>query len=428
MSTAKLHQRFLVSTGISTDTRKIKPGSIFFALKGEKFNGNLYAAEALQKGAAIVVVDEEEFALDEEHYILVKNSLEALQKLASFHRKFLDIPIIAITGSNGKTTTKELLHAVLSKKYNTAATKGNLNNHIGVPLTLLSMDENTEMGVVEMGANHPGEIEFLCNIANPDYGYITNFGKAHLEGFGSLEGVIKAKSELYNYLKKNKKLIFLNLDDENQKIQLPYSHFFGFGESRSAQVKIKYILGDQFARLHFNQTDFTSKLTGKYNSYNMAAALCIGLYFKVPQNDIKEAIAAYSPENNRSQILQKETNTLYLDAYNANPTSMKASIENFDEIRLKGQKIVILGDMMELGATSSIEHQEIVNLIEKCNFDETYLVGANFKLTNTTKPTVIKFESTQKLKKHLSLSKFNNANILIKGSRSMALETIVEEL
>ncbi|MGM0933463.1 MAG: UDP-N-acetylmuramoyl-tripeptide--D-alanyl-D-alanine ligase [Bacteroidota bacterium] len=428
MNIAKLHQRFLVCSGVSTDTRKIIPESIFFALKGQNFNGNHYAAEALEKGAACVVVDQKEFAVKSDKYILVKDTLEALQHLATFHRKFLDIPIIAITGSNGKTTTKELVHAVLSKKYKTAATKGNLNNHIGVPLTLLEMDENTQMGIVEMGANHPGEIEFLCSITKPDYGYITNFGKAHLEGFGSLEGVIQAKSELYNYLKKDKKLLFLNLDDENQRIQLPYNHYFSFGTGRTPQVQVTYISGDQTARLHFNQTDFKSKLTGTYNAFNMAAALCIGLYFKVPLEEIKEAIEEYTPENNRSQILKKDSNTLFMDAYNANPTSMRASIENFDQMKVKGQKIVVLGDMLELGSTSETEHQDIVDLAESCQFDEVYLVGRNFKKTKTTTPTVIKFENTENLKKHFSMTEFRNCNFFIKGSRAMALEDLVTVL
>lgn len=428
MNAAKLHQRFLISKGVSTDTRNIIPGSIFFALKGPSFNGNEFASEALAKGAAFAVVDEKEYALNEEQYLLVENSLAALQQLAIVHRRYLKIPIIGITGSNGKTTTKELLQAVLSKKYNTFATQGNYNNHIGVPLTLLGMDENTEIGIVEMGANHPGEIDFLSNIAQPDYGYITNFGKAHIEGFGSLEGVIKSKSELYAYLKKNKKLIFLNIDDENQRSQLPYAHTFSFGSSRQAKVRLNYLSGDQFARINFNDTDFKSQLTGKYNGYNMAAALCIGLYFKVPFEEIKAAIEAYVPENNRSQILKKDSNTIFLDAYNANPSSMRASIENFKELKLPGQKIAILGDMLELGATSETEHQEILEFAESCEFDEIYLVGPNFKNSQPSKPTVIKFNDSESLTEHLNLTNFSNSNFLIKGSRKMALEKVVEKI
>ncbi len=427
MKIASLHQHFLVSSGISTDTRNILPNSIFFALKGANFNGNQFAAEALSQGANYVVVDEKTAIIpNDERYILVNNSLKTLQKLATFHRQFLGLSIIAITGSNGKTTTKELVNTVLSKKYKTKATKGNLNNHIGVPLTLLSMDEETEIGIVEMGANHPGEIEFLCNIAFPDYGYITNFGKAHLEGFGSIEGVIKAKSELYTHLKKHKKLIFLNQDDKNQKIHLPYNHYFSFGSKRTAKLKINYIEGDQFARINYNQTDFKSQLPGKYNAYNMAAALCIGLYFKVPFKEIQQAIEAYIPENNRSQVIKKENKTIYLDAYNANPTSMKASIENFSELKTPGQKMLILGDMLELGIYSEEEHQEIVNLVEISNFDETYLVGPNFGNTLVTKSTLIKFKNARTLKEHLKTIPIHNSNILVKGSRGLALEQLVD--
>lgn len=428
MNIASIHQEFLLTSGVSTDTRKITENSIFFALKGDNFNGNKYAAEALSKGARIAVVDEVEYALNKEQYILVKNSLKTLQKLATFHRKFLDIPVIGITGSNGKTTTKELIQAVLSKKYKTKATKGNLNNHIGVPLTILSMDEDTDMGIVEMGANHPGEIRFLADLTMPDYGYITNFGKAHLEGFGSLEGVIKAKSELYEHLRENKKLIFINRDDDVQKEQGSYNHIFSFGQSPKANVKVSYPKGSSFAQVEFNGTLFQSKLTGSYNALNMAAALCIGLYFKVPFQEIKNAIAAYTPANNRSQIQEKGSNTLLLDAYNANPTSMMASLQNFAEIKTKKSKIAILGDMLEVGAASQTEHQTVANFIANSDFSETYLVGPNFKETSVSKPTVIKFRDTSSLKEHLKLSKLTDSYILIKGSRGMALEGVLEVL
>ncbi|MFD1096864.1 UDP-N-acetylmuramoyl-tripeptide--D-alanyl-D-alanine ligase [Salegentibacter chungangensis] len=428
MNTAQLHQKFLLTSGAGTDTRNIQEGSMFFALKGANFNGNKYAAEALQKGAKLAVVDDPDYALNKEQYILVKNVLQSLQALATFHRKFLGIPIIGITGSNGKTTTKELTQAVLSRKYNTVATSGNLNNHIGVPLTLLSMNENTEIGIVEMGANHPGEIEFLCNITCPDYGYITNFGKAHLEGFGSLEGVIKAKSELYNHLKDHKKLIFLNYDDEVQKKHSRYNHVFSFGRSRNAHVKIEFPGETASATLEFNNTRFTSKLTGRYNALNMAAALSIGLYFKVLFSDIKEAIENYTPSNNRSQLIEMGSNTILMDAYNANPTSMMAALENFRDTDTKKTKIVILGDMLEVGDSSEVEHQAIVNFITNNDFSETYLVGPNFKKTHFNKSTVIKFNDTSSLKKHLKLSKTENSFILIKGSRGMALENLLDAL
>ena len=428
MNIARLHQHFLLSSGVSTDTRQIKKDSIFFALKGDNFNGNTYAVEAINKGAKLAVVDEPEYALETEHFVLVKNCLKTLQELASFHRKYLNLPIIAITGSNGKTTTKELINAVLSKKYKALATKGNLNNHIGVPLTLLSMDEETEIGIVEMGASHPKEIEMLSEITQPDYGYITNFGKAHLEGFGSLEGVIKSKSELYDNLKKNKKLIFVNTDDEIQRVQCNYSHSFPFGTGRRSKVKLSYPAASPYAQVEFNETIFESKLTGKYNALNIAAAVSIGLYFKVPVKDIQEAIAEYTPQNNRSQIIEKNSNTILMDAYNANPTSMLAALENFSEMKTNKDKVVILGDMLEVGESSKVEHQAIVNYIANSNFAEAYLVGENFRATETSKPSTLKFKTKESLKDHLKQSKIENSNILIKGSRGIALEEILEVL
>ncbi|TDN93437.1 UDP-N-acetylmuramoyl-tripeptide--D-alanyl-D-alanine ligase [Salegentibacter sp. 24] len=426
MKTAIIHERFLVSTGISTDTRNIKPGSIFFALKGTSFNGNEFATEAIAKGAICAVVDHKEAALNNKEYILVKNTLEALQSLAKFHRKFLGIPIIGITGSNGKTTTKELIHRVLSRKYTVTATLGNLNNHIGVPLSILAMDGETEIGLIEMGANHPGEIEFLANIALPDYGFITNFGKAHLEGFGSLDGVIQAKTELYRHLKENKKLIFLNLDDDVQRLEMNYKHNFSFGSNRKAQVKIDYPDTTDSAELIFNETNFKSQLSGSYNAKNMAAALCIGLYFKVPFNEIKEAIETYKPSNNRSQVIERNSNKIYLDAYNANPTSMMAALQHFQNLKTDNDKIVILGDMGELGPSSETEHQVIVNFLENADISEVYLVGKQFGKTTTNKPNIIKFDNTETIKNHIYLAELKNCSILIKGSRAMALEKIME--
>lgn len=401
---------------------------MFFALTGGNFNGNEFAEEALKKGARYVVVDDKKYARNNEDYIVVKNTLETLQKLAIFHRNYLGIPILAITGSNGKTTTKELVHAVLSRKFKTIATKGNLNNHIGVPLTLLSMDDQTEFGIVEMGANHQLEIEFLCTIANPDYGYITNFGKAHLEGFGSVEGVIKGKTELYRFLQEKHKLIFLNLDDEVQKKHENYNHTFTFGESRLADVRLKYGIGSAFAQLHYNQTDFKSKLTGSYNATNMAAALCIGLYFKVEFSEIQKAIENYSPENNRSQIIQSGTNTIIMDAYNANPTSMHAALENFKNLKTDKQKIAILGDMFELGSAAATEHQVIANYVKNSNFSESYLVGLNFKNTESNGNLIFRFRDTDHLIEHLKGSDFQNCYFLIKGSRGMALERALESI
>ncbi|MCL6220586.1 UDP-N-acetylmuramoyl-tripeptide--D-alanyl-D-alanine ligase [Zunongwangia pacifica] len=430
MNIAKIHRRFLTSSGVSTDTRHIRPNSLFFALKGENFNGNEFAEEALNKGAEVAIVDEEAYAKDQDNYILVNDCLDALQKLATFHRRFLGIPIISITGSNGKTTTKELIHAVLSKKYKTIATTGNLNNHIGVPLTLLRMDETTEVGVVEMGANHQGEIEFLTEIALPDYGYITNFGKAHLEGFGGIEGVIKGKSELYTHLKNHKKLLFLNLDDEIQNRQDSYSHIFTFGSTEKAAVTIDYTVsqnGLEYASFNYNKEVFETQLTGQYNAFNAAAALTIGLYFKVPFNAIKEAIKEYTPGNNRSQILKTKSNTLILDAYNANPTSMSSSIINFSNIKTSLSKVVIIGDMLELGQYSKAEHQNIVDLCINKGLKNVYLVGHHFKETKTPEGFQ-KFDNAVDLKVFLTANPISNSYLLIKGSRGIALEKITENL
>ncbi|CAL67847.1 UDP-N-acetylmuramoyl-tripeptide--D-alanyl-D-alanine ligase [Christiangramia forsetii] len=428
MNTARLHQRFLLCSGVDTDTRNIRKDSMFFALKGTNFNGNEFAGEALKQGASYVVVDDKKFVKNKEHYILVQNVLESLQKLAIFHRKYLGIPILAITGSNGKTTTKELVHSVLLRKFKTIATKGNLNNHIGVPLTLLSMDDHTEFGIVEMGANHPLEIEFLCTIANPDYGYITNFGKAHLEGFGSLEGVVKAKTELYKNLQERHKLIFLNIDDEVQRKHENYNHTFSFGESNEADVQLSYQSGLANAQLNYNNTDFKSKLTGEYNAKNMAAALCIGLYFKVKFEEIQTALSNYSPDNNRSQTLNTASNTIIMDAYNANPTSMHAALENFKQLKTNKQKIAILGDMFELGSSAVTEHQIIANYVQNSDFAETYLLGDNFKNTNTSSNFIFKFKSIESLKEHLKETDFQNCYFLIKGSRGMALERVLDSI
>ena len=430
MNIAKIHRRFLTSSGVSTDTRNIKPNSLFFALKGENFNGNKFAEEALKKGAEVAIVDEELYAKDQDNYILVEDCLDALQQLATFHRRFLGIPIISITGSNGKTTTKELIAAVLKKKYKTIATQGNLNNHIGVPLTLLRMDETTEVGVVEMGANHQGEIEFLSEIALPDYGYITNFGKAHLEGFGGIEGVIKGKSELFTHLKNHKKLLFLNLDDEIQRRQDNYSHIFTFGSTEKTAVTIDYINSPnttEYASFTYNKEVFQTQLTGQYNAYNAAAALTIGLYFKVPFNAIKEAIKEYTPSNNRSQIQKTTNNTLVLDAYNANPTSMSSSIINFSNLNTPLSKVVIIGDMLELGKYSKEEHQNIVDLCSNKGFQNVYLVGHHFKET-VTPEGFQKFSKAEDLKDFLTTTPISNSYILIKGSRGIALEKITDVL
>lgn len=423
MEINKLHQLFLESTGICTDTRKLTKGNIFFALKGDNFNGNHFADKALENGASYTVIDEELDNKDKRH-LQVENCLTTLQQLANYHRKFLNIPIIAITGSNGKTTTKELIREVLSKKFNTVSTEGNLNNHIGVPLTLLSMNKNTEIGIVEMGANHQGEIKKLCSIAQPDYGYITNFGKAHLEGFGGFEGVIRGKSELYQHLIQNEKTIFINYDDEIQVEKSIGTEVITFSEGNEATYQIAFVNASPYVEISTEELEIHSKLIGNYNAKNIAAAICIGLYFKVPQPSIKEAIEAYSPNNNRSQIIKKNTNQIILDAYNANPTSMKAALENLNAMDAKN-KVVILGDMFEIGETSLQEHQKIIDLLEEFKFKKAFVCGTNFSQCKTN--TVKKFETFDELENYIKKFEIKNTTVLIKGSRGMRLERLKED-
>lgn len=426
MKIEKLHQLFLESSGISTDTRKINNNSIFFALKGENFNANDFAAEALEKGAAYAVVDQD-ISAEENRLLRVDDTLKTLQKLATYHRRYLKLPIIALTGSNGKTTTKELIHRVLSKKYRTTATVGNLNNHIGVPLTLLSMNSETEIGIIEMGANHQKEIEFLCNIALPDFGYITNFGKAHLEGFGSVEGVIKGKKELYDHLKKHQKMLFLNLDDPLQKEEENYSMVFTFGSETKANVKVKYLQKNSFAGIEVEEQNIYGNLTGNYNGTNMAAAYTIGKYFKVAPKEIKNALEEYVPQNNRSQIIMKDNRKLILDAYNANPSSMAAALENLSQMET-APKIAILGDMLELGAMAQEEHEALVKYLEQAGIDKVFLIGENFFATSPTADKIRKFKTFEEFKEWIQPSEFNAGAILIKGSRGMALERVQELL
>ncbi|HIB36350.1 UDP-N-acetylmuramoyl-tripeptide--D-alanyl-D-alanine ligase [Mesonia sp.] len=421
---SQLHQLFLESTGICTDTRKLRKGNLYLALKGVNFNGNKFASKAIELGANYAIIDEETEEQND-HIIKVENGLRTLQELAAYHRKYLNLPILSITGSNGKTTTKELIREVISKKYKTVSTQGNLNNHIGVPLTLLSMNEETEFGIVEMGANHQGEIEALCKIAQPDYGYITNFGKAHLEGFGGVEGVIRGKSELYNYLIKNNKTIFINYDDKIQVEKSEGADIISFSEGKNAVHQITFLKADPFVKINTEDTLINSQLIGTYNAKNIAAAICIGKYFKIPAKAIKESIESYQPTNNRSQIINQNSNQIILDAYNANPTSMKAALENLEAIPAKN-KIAILGDMFEVGDTSAEEHQSIIDLLEKFEFSSMLVCGKNFYQTLTQE--VLKFENFEDLKDYIQENNFKETTILIKGSRGMALERILEAL
>jgi UDP-N-acetylmuramoyl-tripeptide--D-alanyl-D-alanine ligase len=420
-----LHSLFLNCTSVSTDTRKIESNCIFFALKGENFDANTFAKEALEKGAKYVVIENSDYFIDE-RTLLVENTLTTLQELAKFHRNYLGLPIIALTGSNGKTTTKELINAVLSKKYNTLATIGNLNNHIGVPLTLLRFNKKTEIGIVEMGANHQKEIEFLCQIAKPDYGYITNFGKAHLEGFGGVEGVIKGKSEMYNYLKNNNKLIFVNLDDTIQNEKTTTLKRFSFAVNASqSDVKISAVEANPMVKIKYNNLLINSHLIGIYNANNINAAITIGNYFKVSDEQIKEALENYIPENNRSQLIQKDNNEIILDAYNANPSSMIAAITNFVQLE-KENKIAILGDMFELGKESLIEHKKIVESLENQKKIQIYFIGKDFYWNKINSNHLHFFEDFNSFSKFIEANKPTNSLLLIKGSRGMALERILE--
>ena len=414
MDIKDLYQIYSTNYLVDTDTRNIRNNSIFFSLKGDNFNGNKFAIEALKKGAKYAVIDEEESQI-EGRTILVNNVLKTLQKLANYHRRKLEITVIGLTGSNGKTTTKELLNAVLKTQYNTKATQGNLNNHIGVPLTLLSFTNKTEIGIVEMGANHQKEIEFLSNICEPDIGCITNFGKAHLEGFGGIVGVIKGKSELYTYLEKENKIVFVN---SNDTIQVELTK------------KIKRILLNNsitissiqpFLELKYTNKTILTNLVGTYNLDNIRVAISIGEYFNISTINSSTAISNYSPTNNRSQVLVKNNNKILMDAYNANPTSTLAALYNFNKIK-ETRKVVILGDMFELGEDSAKEHQHIVNICENLEIDRFIFIGKNYYETTAEE----KYDSVESMKKQLNISTFKNNYILIKGSRGMALERLLD--
>lgn len=426
MTIESLYQLFLKCNSVCTDTRKINKGDLFFALKGDNFNGNKYAKEALTKGATYAVIDEEEFHITNQT-IFVDDVLNTLQLLANHHRNQLKTPIIALTGSNGKTTTKELINVVLSQKFKTTATQGNLNNHIGVPLTLLSMTAATEIGIVEMGANHQKEIEFLCNIAQPDYGLITNYGKAHLEGFGGVEGVIKGKSEMFAHLIKNNKTVYLNLNDPTQVEKSKGANTFTFGNTETnPKVAIDFIEAQPFVKTKYNNEIINSQLIGDYNFNNIAIAIALGDYFKVETHKIKSAIENYVPSNNRSQIIEKHSNKIILDAYNANPTSMKAALLNFN--KQEGKKVAILGDMFELGKEAETEHQIIADLASSLKIDRIYLIGENFFKSNINDNKTTKFESFDEFKQLFNAEEFKKTSFLIKGSRGMALERTLESL
>jgi UDP-N-acetylmuramoyl-tripeptide--D-alanyl-D-alanine ligase len=427
MEISQIHAIFLECHSVVIDTKKITKNVVFLAIKGDRFDANTFAHEALNLGAAYVIIDNEAFYIDK-RTILVENSLITLQQLALFHRKYLNLPIIALTGSNGKTTTKELINVVLNKKYNTKATIGNLNNHIGVPLTLLSFTKDTQIGIVEMGANHQKEIEFLCNLVLPNFGYITNYGKAHLEGFGGFEGVIKGKTELFQYLMSQNKIAFVNLDDEIQVRKSTELTTFTFGlNNENANLNIESIDANPLVKITYNNIIVNSALIGLYNANNISAAILIGKYFKIEDHLIKEAIESYIPDNNRSQLLEKNSNKIILDAYNANPSSMKVAIENFLQLE-DSDKILFLGDMFELGSESLEEHKAIISMLENDKKCFTYFIGSDFYANKIGHLNFKFFENYDNLNNYLKEIEIKNSYILIKGSRGMALERVLENL
>ena len=426
MGIEQLYQLFIESKGISTDTRKLEEGTIFFALKGANFNGNEFAQQALEEGCTYAIVDEKEFVLDN-RCILVPDVLKTLQNLANHHRKQFNIPVLGITGSNGKTTTKELVTAVLSRKYKVLATEGNFNNHLGVPFTLLRLTKEHEFAVIEMGANKPGDIKELANIAEPDYGIITNVGAAHIEGFGSLTGVIKTKTELYRFIESVDGLIFVNAEDPILQDHLPEADTFQYGEN-VGDVTGKLERLTPFVILSWKTADYQSpeietKLVGRYNFTNFLAAIAIGEYFKVKRDEINQALRAYTPSNNRSQVQKTVHNMLIVDCYNANATSMKAAIKSFDEVD-HPNKLAILGDMLELGDISKIEHQKIIDLLKSKGI-KAILVGNEFGQIPTEIPQYI---NAEEVIEKAGLPNVKDHLILLKGSRGIKLEQLIPML
>ena len=429
MDITALYQIFLGCTGITTDSRNCPEGSLFIALKGDTFNGNAFAAKALEAGSTYAVVDEAAYApAGDTRYILVDNCLHTLQQLANYHRRQLGTRIIGITGTNGKTTTKELISAVLSQKYNVLYTLGNLNNPIGVPLTLLRLTTEHELGVVEMGASHPGDIKELVEIAEPDYGIITNVGKAHLEGFGSFEGVIRTKGELYDYLHRSKGKIFIKEENEYLQSIAKGIEQITYGNGDDAFASGQVVSCDPFLVFNWKQQGklhtVETHMIGSYNLDNVLAAVAVGRFFKIPAERISRAIAAYEPTNNRSQFKKTDNNELIIDAYNANPSSMKVALDNFITMPVQ-PKAIILGDMRELGPTSDELHAEVVEQIKKGQFDKVFLCGEHFsKVGKEFSP----FATTEAMVEELRKQPLKGYHILIKGSHSMGLEKLADIL
>ena len=430
MNVKDIYGLFQKTKGVVTDTRLCVENSFFVALKGMNFDGNNFAKEAIKKGAKYALINRKSISEDSDRFIYVDDTLKTLQKLANYHRSIIKTKIIAITGSNGKTTTKELLNEILSKEYKTFATRGNLNNHIGVPLSILNIDEESDYAIIELGANHLGEITCLCEIAEPDLGLITNFGHAHIEGFGSFEGVIKGKSELYDYIIGKKGRIFINVDDPIQEKWLKYNLISTYGKTSKADYKIDQInkRGKPIS-IKIENLIIESQLFGDYNYSNIGASVAISKFLGVSNKKIKKGIESYVPANNRSQIIIKKNNTIVLDAYNANPSSMIASINSFLKNNPKNS-IAILGDMLELGNYEEKGHMKIIEIIENSDFEELIFIGDIFykfsKKLNYQKNKTHFFKKKNEANSYLQKRNFENKNILIKGSRKIKLESIVD--
>ena len=427
MSIIDLYDLFIHNPQITTDSRNCPKGSIFFALKGDKFDGNQYAGKALASGCVYAVIDNPDYYIGE-RTILVDNVLKTLQQLAHHHRKVLGLPIIGITGTNGKTTTKELLAAVLSTKFNLLYTEGNFNNHIGVPLTLLRLTHDHEMAVIEMGASHPGDIKELVDIVHPNYGIITNVGRAHLEGFGSFEGVIRTKEELYDYIRRSKGKIFIKKENEYLQSIAKGIEQITYGNGDDAFASGQVVSCDPFLVFNWKQQGklhtVETHMIGSYNLDNVLAAVAVGRFFKIPAERISRAIAAYEPTNNRSQFKKTDNNELIIDAYNANPSSMKVALDNFITMPVQ-PKAIILGDMRELGPTSDELHAEVVEQIKKGQFDKVFLCGEHFsKVGKEFSP----FATTEAMVEELRKQPLKGYHILIKGSHSMGLEKLADIL
>lgn len=425
MTIEQLYQLYKQHPSVETDNRKIKAGDLFFALKGERFDGNQFAKSALEAGAAYAVVDDPQVAVSD-RYILVHEVLSCLQELAKYHREQFQVPFLGITGSNGKTTTKELVHAVLSSQYITYTTQGNLNNHIGIPLTLLRVKPDAEFAIIEMGANHQKEIESYCKYAQPSHGIITNCGKAHLEGFGGVEGVKKGKGELYDYLRATNGTAFVMWDyDYLRSMSHDIPQIITYG-TQEAEILGEVVNTDApflqvKARVKGEIEEIQTQLVGDYNLPNVLVALAVGQHFNVPMKKMKAAIESYHPENSRSQLMSWRNNHVILDAYNANPTSMRAAIENFSRIPAT-RKVLLLGSMAELGEDSAMEHQQIVELLQQKNFDDVVLVGTEFEKINHP---FVQFQGSGEAAAWLASQNYMGAHILVKGSRSMQMEKVL---